>query len=179
MIVLGDWPPHTCAYIAGLLDGEGYIGIKRRRPSKANRMVSFRYCAAVSVAMTDREPVQLIADFCGSGHLIRVRTRGKNKTIYEFMVEYGRAAELLRAALPFLIAKKRQALLVIELCELQKTERNHRTKVSQVLRYKAGVNAGSQYRVLMHSDEYISRLDVIYQSTLKGAARSGNGARFG
>jgi hypothetical protein len=168
------------AYIAGLVDGDGTIGIKRRLPSAANRMASPKYSAHVGVAMTDRAPVEFVAAFCGAPERVTSRARKNGyKTMHEFSVENDRAAALLTEIQPFLVGKQGQAALVLELAALRKQGRANRTRETSSHQFAAGRNKGSTYRVFGLSHEYLDRCDCLYQASLVNSPRSGQPGRFG
>lgn len=174
---LADLDTATAAYLAGLIDGEGYVGVKRRLPSAANRMRAPRYALAVYVGMTDREPIDLVAAAVGAR--VHTRARSMHKPLHEVHVEQARAEWLLRQILPYLRAKRLQADAALQLAALQATSRQHRTKELGRHRYRAGNNRGHEYRVLGLSDEYLAQCDELYLSALRlPAPRSGNAARF-
>jgi hypothetical protein len=150
------------AYIAGILDGEGFIGAKRRMPTVNNKMKSPKYSACISVAMTDYEPIHFIADYFGLADLIQTRKRGNYSTIYVLDVENNRAIEILKKALPFLVGKKKQAEAAIRLNLLRHESREHHTKVISTAIFKSGNAQGHPYRVYGLSDEFLKRCDDIF-----------------
>jgi hypothetical protein len=178
MIFLGVDPIATRAYIGGLIDGEGYIGIGRRMPTERNHMSAPKYSPRVSISMTDREPVDFVAKFCGWPQLVTFRTRGKNKTIYDLDLENQRCVDLLTEVFPYLICKKGQAEKALAMSVLRSESRQHGTKVLGIYLNKTHSSEGFPYRVFGLSDEYIARCDALYQTALIGATRSGNGFRF-
>lgn len=110
MLILGIDPgltPTLLAYIAGLFDGEGYIGVKKRLPNGRNKWASPKYSVAVSIGMTDREPIELVARSFNAVNRVRVRQRKAHyKTMYELDFENDRAVALLRAIRPYLGSPK-------------------------------------------------------------------------
>lgn len=92
------------AYIAGIVDGEGCIGL--------TRMKQTRIVMRVSVAMTDKIiPEWLDAEFGGT---LSVRnTRPGWKTRYDWNIYSQKALVFLKQVLPFLVIKKGQAELAI------------------------------------------------------------------
>jgi hypothetical protein len=173
------WPHEAqLAYIAGLIDGEGYVGVKRRMPTAANKMTSPRYAPTVSIDMTDAEPIEFVARFVGAPELPRWRHRGTNKPILSLQLENARAAALLRDVQPYLIAKRWRADLVLELATLRSKSRAHRTKPVGAYVFAAGRAAGHQYVTRGLSDDFVAACDSIYTRLLVGSARSGKGAYF-
>lgn len=99
------------AYMAGILDGEGYIGVAVRRSSYTV------YVPEVSITMTDSEALSLFRSYYGGAWYIRDDQRGdtKRRLQLRFAVSCERAALLLQEVLPFLRVKRRQALLGLRL----------------------------------------------------------------
>lgn len=167
------------AYMAGLMDGEGYVGIKRRLPTSRNAMKSPKYSAALSIAMTDREPIDLIAGFCDAMEQVRTRIRKTHyKTIYEFSLENDRAEKFLRQIHPYLRVKAYAASNALKLCDLRKQSRQRRTKVVGEHIMHGGPNAGCIFRVFGLSDDFIAECELLYQGGLILQPRSANGSFF-
>lgn len=157
------------AYIAGLVDGDGCILIKRRMPSKANHLISPKYSVCFSLAMTDLEPVQLAARHFNVEHLITPRARKAHyKTIYQLDVEHGRAADILKALIPYLVGKREQAEKAIRLATLREVSRQHRTK-----------SVGLKSRGKGLSDEFVAECESLYQSLKKLNPRNGQAGAWG
>jgi hypothetical protein len=166
------------AYVAGIIDGEGYVGIKRRNPIKKAK--SPRFSACVSVEMTDLSVIKTVADFCRVDHkFIRrpKRYQDHHKQRFLLCVENKRAATLLTAVLPYLIAKQDLANLAIELEHL-KTSPSRRTQLSSVLTFKAGVNKGAKYKVFALSDAHVARCELLYRAALSKAPKLNAGGHF-
>ena len=101
------------SYLAGIIDGEGFIGI--HSCTKRKNKSSF-YQVRVGVINTNRELLDWIKlKFGGS-----VCSRGKptnpekHRQCYQWRVEAKKAGELIRLVLPYLIIKTEQAKIVLE-----------------------------------------------------------------
>lgn len=97
------------AYAAGLIDGEGSIGIYGKK-----------LLPVVTVGMTDLEPVQWLADTFGGAVVSHWRPEEQRKhwkPVYRWQASTKAAYIFCRAVLPFLKVKHRQALLVIRFYE--------------------------------------------------------------
>lgn len=93
------------AYIAGIIDGEGSIGIIRRKSEPSG-------CIFVAVYNTDpRIPVLMKSYYGGCIH----ETKPKNgwRVLFHWRASNLAAEKLLRDVLPFLILKKEQASLCL------------------------------------------------------------------
>ena len=99
------------AYIAGIVDGEGYIGIsadhRKRNPG--------RPCWRLRVAVTNTSEwlVQYLKFSIGGG-IITLKSDKRPRPCYQWSVDRGRAAEFLKLILPYLRLKRPQAELAIK-----------------------------------------------------------------
>lgn len=104
------------AYLAGLIDGEGYLGIARSRTSAAakgcKRGISYRLM--LSVKMTDIRPLEFAHRTTGVG-TVRVERRVEGqRLVYGWDVWSRQAAELIRQIRPWLLVKGEVADLCLE-----------------------------------------------------------------
>lgn len=116
-VVALDIPDTQAAYLAGLIDGEGYIGISIARGNKAAQGSrggeSHRLC--VTVRMTDRAPLEIAASWTGLGKVnVKKQQSERHRVPYEWIVWSRQAASVLLAIRPYLIVKAPQADLGIE-----------------------------------------------------------------
>lgn len=98
------------AYTAGLIDGEGYIGVDR---NAARREHSIRqndfYRLNVAVTVTDKSMIDfLMANFGGNSRQRKRHTCNK-KLVYEWHLYGGNAVLFLQAIKPYMVAKADQA----------------------------------------------------------------------
>lgn len=94
------------AYLAGIVDGEGYIGAGKRRNLR------------VQVAMTDESLISWISEKWGKRSVVQDRGPGFRK-LYTVYLTCQDAAKRLRELLPFLRVKRQQAEVGIRLAELR------------------------------------------------------------
>jgi len=163
------------AYLAGIIDGEGYIGICRRYTGRAKKW-SPAYSVRMSLSMTDREPVELFAFTFGGS--LRRRYRPPHKPIWELTLTCRRAATVIRALLPYLRAKRRQAETVLAFDDLRRESRAHRRTVAGEHHWGGGRFVGRPYRVFRLDDDFLAACDALYQRALRLSPRSGEGAKF-
>src|SRR5574343_818159 len=95
------------AYIAGFIDGEGCIRIK-----KANREGT-SYYVTLQVTNSDPNPLLKIKEIFG-GKVFFQERKLTGKIIWQYYSTCAEAVDTLRALLGFLVCKKNQALLAIE-----------------------------------------------------------------
>ncbi len=104
------------AYLAGIVDGEGHIGIYRRNSSTETP----RYYPVIRVEMSDRLPLELISNNFG-GKIYTVKPRGnKYKTTFVHeSFETNRITKLTHYIYPYLKVKKKQAEVILEVLHLK------------------------------------------------------------
>jgi hypothetical protein len=102
----------TLAYLAGIVDGEGYIGVKK---ANAKNSVSPLYHERIQVRMVNEEAISLLKDTLG-GSYYRERPRvARGRPLYCWQVSDWLAAEALWRLLPWLIVKRANAENVLRL----------------------------------------------------------------
>ena len=99
------------AYLAGLMDGEGSFMIRKR--NAPNRT---QYMPAVSIAMTDRDGIDLISSIYGGAIHITTLSPGHNaQPYYNWRVDSkNKIVNILSDILPYLRVKRTQAVLLLE-----------------------------------------------------------------
>jgi|WetSurMetagenome_2_1015567.scaffolds.fasta_scaffold147365_1 hypothetical protein len=108
------------AYLAGLIDGEGTIGMGRTSARTGDQGVRYRVTLTVA-ATTDMDLVSWLSSKLGVG-VYRVGTPKsyKHKQGWCFKLSEGPAEQLLARALPCLVVKKRQAELFLRYRAVQR-----------------------------------------------------------
>ena len=108
------------AYAAGIIDGEGTIGITELRPVDRLRdngtrvRRSFQHRIYVAVSMTDpRIPEWMKGEFGGNLQFVPSRS-DKHKPSYRWSMSSKGAADFCELVAPFLRLKKTQAILAVE-----------------------------------------------------------------
>ena len=103
----------TIAYLAGIIDGEGFIEIRKVITSKGN----FCYSARMSFFMTNKTPADLFSQIFGSKVLC---TKMKRKEYYGIAVGGKNLKPILVKLLPYLRVRKQVALYALELIKNRK-----------------------------------------------------------
>lgn len=99
------------AYLAGIVDGEGYVGIKK----STAKHVTPGYHERIQIRMTAEPAISLFAETFG-GNYYREKPHANNgKPLYCYQASDAIAAEILRQLLPYLRVKHRVACEVLEL----------------------------------------------------------------
>lgn len=148
------------AYIAGLLDGEAYIGIKRTNP--AGGRTNPGYHARIQVRMVDEPAIAFLAEKLGGWYYKEKPSAAKGRPLYCWQAQDKAAEAVLRAVLPFLRVKRDPALAVLELRDLQADAATHRTKVTGYRNFPNKYGTARQVPNLSYSDEYIAICDALW-----------------
>lgn len=97
------WAPLEMSYVAGLVDGEGSIGVY---PMKRAVLP----VVSITVTMTDATTIMYLRDLFGMGGAYRIdRVCPGHKPRYTWCLRAKRAEVVLRALLPYLRLKRPQA----------------------------------------------------------------------
>lgn len=108
------------AYCAGVVDSDGTIGIKRR--TYAMRVVGDStqptYCARICVRQVTREAVDLLAEQFGGKISVTKPSVPRGRPLFSWEVRDQIAERALRAMLPALRIKRKQAENCLELRKL-------------------------------------------------------------
>lgn len=111
------------AYLAGIIDGEAYVGIKKSTWGLRNRpdVKSPTYHEIIQIRMCNKEILQLFRDTFG-GTFYREKRIYQSKSGFQsskimhcYRVSDKIASEIIRKILPYLIEKRRQAETILKL----------------------------------------------------------------
>lgn len=114
---------HVLAYLAGIVDGEGYVGIKRatRKDSK-----SPIFHERIQVRMIHEPAIQLLTDTLGGNYYRESMAQRKGRPLYCWQASDAAACNVLRALMPFLRIKRNNALAVLALRKSKEDPRARR-----------------------------------------------------
>ena len=104
------------SYIAGIVDGEGCIGIWKREPTSKS------YALKLKVKMNDYHSIKYIQkNFGGNIYISSGFLRNGKKYNGFYSIEYAstKAAHILKLILPYLKVKKQQAQVAIKFNKLK------------------------------------------------------------
>jgi hypothetical protein len=158
------------AYIAGVMDSDGYFTIKRG--TYAIRVTGDSknptYCERVGIKQVQSEAVYLIHDLFG-GYLCVEKPNCKNgKPLHSLQISNLKAHAFVCAILPFLRLKREQALILLELRESLKKGRTEKNPITQK----------SRWGTLMDSARSsVSQEDVEYREMLLSRIKNLNDSR--
>lgn len=102
------------AYLAGLVDGEGYIGIlqtKRGNKAEWHSSRQYMYSPVLKVCMTDKRVIEWLYGSFGGTFETR-KAHGKNRESYAWMCRKAAVASFLKYIYPYMRVKRKQAEIV-------------------------------------------------------------------
>ena len=121
--------PTTLAYLAGVLDSDGYIGINKRKAGKW----AANYQPRVQVKQVDTEATDLFREAFG-GHLYRHEPSAeRGRPLWCWQVHSAACRPVLEALLPYLRIKRNRAENALALCEVNRRTGRKRFPVPEVV----------------------------------------------
>ncbi|PIS22747.1 hypothetical protein COT50_00295 [candidate division WWE3 bacterium CG08_land_8_20_14_0_20_41_10] len=115
-------------WLAGFIDGEGYIGINRQRKKEtAEQSASLLYHPYLIIANSNYNALENIKDYIGYGHIYEVKrkkskSRHKNeKPGFQYkLTKMDKLKPLLKALRPYLRLKQKQCDLLLNFINIRK-----------------------------------------------------------
>ena len=105
------------AYLAGLVDSDGWIGANRAAPRGPKSGVSLQYTGIINVTNTDIKMMDWIVERFG-GKVYTRKNHGKNwRDTYDWRLQSQKAADCCRLIRDYLVIKQHKADLLIEFVE--------------------------------------------------------------
>jgi hypothetical protein len=150
------------AYCAGLVDGEGYIGVKKTQPYKCQDRATPGYHARIGIKMVTEESIRFFAETVGGWYYTEKPSLPNGRPYFVYQATNKKAAEILESLLPYLKVKQEQAQTVLSLRALQADRFKHKTKIIGQRRFpnKYGVERMVDTKCL--SDEYVALCDEFW-----------------
>ncbi len=105
--------PELLAYMAGVVDSDGWIGINRSGTNPQRRAYP-RYQPQVCVVNTALHLLRLFEIEFGGSILTRRKVKANHKTTYYWKLGDRKAAEFCAVIVPYLRVKRAQAELLVE-----------------------------------------------------------------
>jgi hypothetical protein len=160
------------AYIAGIVDGEGCVRIKKTKAYKCQGRTTPGYHASIQIRMVNEEAIRFIAETMGGWYFRQKPSVKTGKPLYCWSMSDQKAEDALRLLLPFLRVKRRQAEAVIRLREIQKDSQKHRIKVTGYRNFPNKYGTQRTVANMSLSDEYIEKCEVLFLE-IKGLNKVG------
>lgn len=150
------------AYIAGLIDGEGYIGIKRTKAYKCQGRTTPGYSARIQVRMVDEPAIAFMGGVLGGWYYREKARSERGRPLYCYQLSHKKAEAALRRLLQYLRVKRVVAETVLAFCDLKATSGEHRTKITGYRDFPNSHGAVRRVPNLSLSDEYVARCDAFW-----------------
>lgn len=151
---------YRLAYLAGLVDGEAYIGIKKSKPyQNLTGRVNPSYHERIQVRMVDETAIKFLAKELGGSYYKEKPSSNKGKPLYCYQASDKKACEILNKLLPFLMVKKHSANTVLELRKEKANPDNIKTEAISLSRW--GTPMTGQKTML--SPKAIEQRELLYQ----------------
>jgi len=135
------------AYIAGFIDGEGYISIQRTVRRRKDFQLSIYYQLTLKIGNTDLEVLKYINDVTGVGEIhlydYEYADNIRRKPVYDLQICGKKAQNLLNEILPYLHTKKESAKIFLKFnlsskfaqANCQITRLSEKEKISRAILY--------------------------------------------
>lgn len=150
------------SYIAGLMDGEAYIGIKKTPAYRCQSRTTPGYHARIQIRMVDEAAIRFVAETLGGWYYKEKASCQGGRPLYCYQASQAKAETILRALLPFLRVKRESAETALQLRELQRDGKRHRTKITG---YRDFPNQYGTIRKVANksfSDEYVQMCEDLW-----------------
>lgn len=110
------------AYIAGIVEGEGHIGIRWEPPDPRSRNVSPRIRSILEIEMTDEDIILWLSEKLGGRPVNRRKRNPKHRTTWRLPIPAAHLAPFLAQIMPWMRSwrKRREAELVYELAKISR-----------------------------------------------------------
>ena len=116
-------PKDLRGYLAGIVDGEGYIFIVFSKSTQ-------NYLCGVYIKNTNKRVLEIFVKYFGGKINFRKSSKPNEKDCYTWTCFGFKAAELCRKVLPYLIIKRKQAELLLEFSKTLKINPSDNYKLS-------------------------------------------------
>jgi excisionase family DNA binding protein len=124
-----DSVPTHLAYAAGVIDSDGYIGVKR----KANGRWQAVYAPRMMVKQVTPQAIELLHGMFAGYRTIGEPTAARGRPLFVWEVHSANAGRACEALLPYLRIKRAQAENAIEVNRINSERHRHRWDVPEVI----------------------------------------------
>ena len=115
--------PTDLAYAAGLIDGEGYIGIKKFKAYKCQGRVTPGYQPRIQVRMVDEAAIKWLAQLFGGWYYPEKPHCNKGRPLFCYQASDTSALRVVVAIAPYLKIKQQQVALLLTLARVKKRKK--------------------------------------------------------
>ena len=149
------------AYFAGLIDGEGYIGIKKSKPAKDS--VSPKFDARIQVRMVDEPAIKFLAETLGGNYYKEKPSVANGRPLFCYQAGGRKCENILRVVRPYLRVKAKNAETVLQFREHQSNRRKYMTRITGYRDLKHWTGKLVRIPNLALSNEYLAECERLYQ----------------
>lgn len=124
-----EYPATTAAYMAGILDGEGSLSIGNYSGNRKNGDKHFQ--VNIAICSTDEVLITWIVETFGGfkgKYTPKQMSRNGRKQVYRWQCSSDRLEHICEICLPYLVIKKRQAEILIEMRKTYHDSHNQKGK---------------------------------------------------
>jgi len=151
------------AYIAGLVDGEAYIGIKKSKAYKCQGRQTPGYHARIQVRMVDEAAIRFLAETLGGWYYKEKPNTHKGRDLFCYQASDLQAKNILSALVPYLRVKKRNAQAVLALRFLQQDARKYKTRITGYRNFPNKYGTPRKVPNLAFCQPYVDLCETLYQ----------------
>jgi len=151
------------AYIAGIVDGEAYIGIKKTKAYKCQDRVTPGYHARIQVRMIDESAIQFVAKTFDGRYYKEKSNSINRRPLFCFQASDRKAEKILSSLYPYLKVKRKNAKAVLALRILQNDNQKYRTKVVGHRNFPNRYGVARIVPNLAYCDAYVALCDELYE----------------
>ena len=121
------------AYLTGIIDGEGYIGIKRDKVK--GRGINPIFYERISVAGTNKQMIDLFINFFGCGNVyLHKHSKLSKQGYWSWETSNLKAVFVIKQIYPYLLVKKPEAKLVLAL--FKNKQKKYGTLPKKIVEYR-------------------------------------------
>jgi len=147
----------TAAYLAGLIDGEGYLGftVNKSNPERIH------YQPVMKIAMTDKKIIEWLRNSFGGSFFIREPQKPNHKVSYWWDVSGKNLKAILTKVYPYLRVKKSQCEILLKKFKIQEElfKRLPYLNISQINKNREEKRISN----LSYRDEEREKIKQLYQ----------------
>lgn len=122
------------AWAAGFLDGEGCFHIRRPKPSKwrgSDKVQKWGYNVLVAASSCDYEPIKKLERMFGGATIYYTSKKQHQRPVYHWKMFANDSRKAIPLLLPYLVLKRKRAMLVAQLLARMGVKRNRPGGLSQ------------------------------------------------
>lgn len=127
--------PLDLAYAAGVIDSDGYIGVRRTRGGREYKAADWQctYAPRVIVKQVTPQAIDLLHDLFGGHRYDGKPTAMRGRPLMAWSVNSAMAVRTCEALLPYLRIKREQALNALEVGRINQSKQRHRYVLPEIV----------------------------------------------